>query len=162
MSAELLSNSLKAILYNEDYTAENSAPQRRDCYSVQQYRYDCRYPVDDNGRVTGQTRGVTLEMTVKILSPEQSKTFYKRLQSRESFSYTIFYNPVFDSSARLSKFDDCMLFQGYVVDIEEDFDTTPNSGGIDTQMLMKVRLLLTEIRFRSRNGQDMDLPISSF
>ena len=71
--------------------------------------------------------------------------------------YTFLFNASFNDQQRLKSYDNMFIVNGYVVDVEDDFD----SGEKETrQMLVRVKLFVNAITYKGKM-MDRQLVINS-
>lgn len=142
--AEILSNHIKASLITEDISEIQSVPQSK-CLTVQHFDYKCERSRNEEGEPYGTTMSATLRCTVR--STGSLQVFYERMQSTTPYAYTFLFNSTFDERKVLSGYEDAMIITGYIIDIEEVFDTTSPTPDDTTQMLLKLQILLSNITY---------------
>lgn len=143
------SNYLKAILFpgiNEsNVSKENSLTVQQFSYTVARSRNDAGFPY-------GTTLPTEISFTLRLLEPNDAKLYYSRLTDNSSYVYTFFFNVTFNAYKRLADYEDALVVEGYVVDVEDSFNTTPSSNGTTDQMLIKVKLLVNSITYRGKEN----------
>lgn len=147
--AELLSNHIKALLFTEDVSETRNILQSK-CHVVQHFDYKCQRPRNEEGEAYGKTISAILNCT--ILSADNLQVFYEQMQSSSPHAYTFLFNSTFDERKELTDYEDAMIVIGYIVDIEETFDTTSSSPDETTQMLLKFQILLSNITYVGKNN----------
>ena len=151
MSA-VFSNELKAILVLEDITEEGVSVFQNNCFTVQQFSYRCELDRDAAGVPFGNTLPSYLYFTVRIASDESGKTFFERMISTESYPFSFLFNASFNSSRRLTAWDDAMVATGYLVEVEELYDKEPVQAGAQEQMLIRAKLLLCNLAYAGQEN----------
>ncbi|MGM9760184.1 MAG: hypothetical protein ACI30I_08745 [Parabacteroides sp.] len=144
--AENLSNYLKALVTLEDLTLGLPIRQKG-CQTVQHFSYRCGRSRNSQGKPYGPTTASILHFTLKSLSNNESKHFYRRLQDNETHTFSFLFNATFDGLQLLSDYDDAMVVTGYVIDIEEFFGTQMEEIEDKEQMYMRVDLLVESIEY---------------
>ncbi len=144
---QLLSNHIKATLFLEDFTEGNPPVYQSKCLTVQEFNYNLRRSRDDFGVPYGPTVSVIMNFAVRIIRPEDGKAFYKRMSDFTPHSYTFFFNAAFNTDRQLSDYEDAMVANGHIIDLEQVYNDKPLADGTTEQMLLKVKLLLTDITF---------------
>lgn len=145
----VVSNHIKALLIAEDITETSRVAQHK-CLTLQHFDYKCQRPRNEAGEPYGATVSVTLNCTLR--STDDIRVFYDRLKSNAVFSYTCVFNAVFDAQKNLSDYEDAMIVTGYVIDVEEEFDSASGEKGDNEQMLVHVKILLSSITYVGRNN----------
>lgn len=149
------SNHIKALLIARDFTEEGRVSQDQ-CLTLQHFDYKCQHCRNENGEPYGSTVSATLNCTMR--STGNIQVFYDRLKSSAIHGYTFVFNAVFDDLRLLTDYEDAMIVRGYVVDVEEDFTTAPDDNGDTRQMLLHVKILLSNITYIGRTS-NRTLPI---
>lgn len=146
----VFSNQLKALLVLEDITEQGVSVWQNNCFTVQHYHYLCRRERNDAGIPYGRTVPSFLEFTIRVAAADSAKTLMERMQSQESFPFSFVFNASFAENRRLSDWEDAMVVRGYLVDVEETYDKTQAEAGAQEQMLIKGRLLLSNLAYVGR------------
>lgn len=149
---ENLSNQTKALLIAEDLS-EMSVASQENCITLQHFSYACHRSRNEAGVPYGSTVSAVLQFTIKSLSEKDGKLFYERLKSNSVYSYTFVFNATFDSRKHLSHYGDALIVSGYVVDVEDDFNTTLAPDGGTEQMLLHVKLLLSSLSYVGKDSK---------
>lgn len=145
------SNQVKALLLAEDMT-ELAVVSQDNCMTVQHFDYRCCRSRNDSGIPYGPTVSVIMNISVKSLSNTGNKIFYERLKSNLQSPFTVIFNATFDDYRKLSYYEDAMIVSGYVVDVEEAFDSSLGTNGETEQMLLQASLLLCSITYVGKNS----------
>ena len=156
------SNYLKAVLFPNHMMENGRNIERRACYTIQQFAYQCQRSRNDAGFPYGNTTPTELKFVVKLESPESGKVFYQRMKSNELFDHTFIFNATFDDFGRLVSYEDAMVVSGYVVDVMEDYDTAVQEDGTMNQILIEVRLLLSSITYSGKEDSYKQLEITRY
>lgn len=123
--ADYLSNRLKAVLFSEDIT--EGSPMRREAgYTIKHFDYNCFRTRDNAGKPYGSSNASLMQIVVKTVSADGYKEFYNRLNSMERYRFTIVFDATYDQHKILRDYADAMVAEGYIVEIEETFDTIGN------------------------------------
>ena len=146
------SDHLKAVLYPDSFLEVMENVEKRHCQTIQHFSYKCERNRNDAGFPYGNTIPTELQFTVKLGSPDDGKVFYQQMQQNEPFDHTFIFNATFDQNDRLSSYEDAMVVNGYVIDVEDDFTNAPTSEGSTEQMLIHVKLLVANIAYIGVNG----------
>lgn len=147
----LLSNNTKAVMTPQDFEAV-AIVNRRDCYVIQNYKFASSHPRDEKGRPYATTNCALMDVVISIDTFRTIQTFYQKLNSNEAFTYTIFFNVTYDSQNAIESYDQAIKMEGYVVDVEEDFDTEASGPDERKQMTCKVSILLSKVKYVSGNN----------
>ena len=156
----LFSNYLKAVLVMENIAEQDVVVTQTTSFTVQQFSYECSLSRDDSGNLYGQTIPSYLDFTVRVSSDDNGKAFFERMQLNESFPYSFLFNVSFNNVRTLADCEDAMVATGYVVDVEEVYDNALNDEGMAEQMLIKVKLLLSNIAYLGKE-RILDLKITN-
>ena len=147
-----LSNHLKAVFYPGNILTEDVYGIHMDhCFTVLHFNYECSKERDKAGFPFGNTKNTFLNFTLRLMRPEDGKLFYRQMQQNEPGSYTFLFN-VKHENHRIKSSEDDMVVNGYVVDVEDDYTTTPMSDGSTEQMQIHVKLLVANITYVGMNG----------
>lgn len=122
-------------------------------YTVQDFSYNCQRKRDLVGMAFGEAEGVVVDFTIRVMSTEQS-LFYEKLKELGNDYYSFLFNAVFEGN-RLKYFDNAMMVDGYVVDVEEC------AANDENQALMHVKLLARELYYIQHDGNGMSINISN-
>lgn len=150
-----LSNHLKATLYTDDI---RSLDERRfripfdRCFTVLHFSYECRRERNKLGYPFGDTTSTILDFTVRLMSPEDGKPFYRQMQQNEPDYFTFMFNVTLFNRLAVTGYEDAMIVNGYVIDVDDDFTNAPTSEGDTEQMLIHVKLLVANITYVGLNG----------
>ena len=150
-----LSNHLKATLYTDDI---RSLDERRfripfdRCFTVLHFSYECRRERNKLGYPFGDTTSTILDFTVRLMSPEDGKPFYHQMQQNEPDYFTFMFNVTLFNRQAVTGYEDAMIVNGYVIDVDDDFTNAPTSEGDTEQMLIHVKLLVANITYVGLNG----------
>ena len=146
----LLSNQLKALLVVEDITEQGVNVWRDNCFVIQHFHYDCHRRRNDAGEPYGPTVPAYLSFTVRVTSDNNGKILFERMQSHDTFPYSFLFNATFNASRRLSECQDAMVVTGYVVDVEETYESALSEDGEAEQMLIHAKILMSNIKYLGR------------
>lgn len=141
--ADYLSNELKAVLFLEDIT--EGIPMRKEHgYTIQHFDYNYYRTRDHEGKPYGTSNTSLMDITVRTISANGYKELYQRLQSRELYPCTIVFNATYDEFQILKDYTDAMVVNGYIVEIEEVFDTI---GEKKQGMMLSMKILLHSLDY---------------
>jgi hypothetical protein len=150
-----LSNHLKATLYTDDIRSLDERkfriPYDR-CFTVLHFSYECRRERNKLGYPFGDTTSTILNFTVRLMSPEDGKPFYHQMQQNEPEFFTFLFNVTLFNRQAVTGYEDAMIVNGYVIDVDDDFTNAPTSEGDTEQMLIHVKLLVANITYVGLNG----------
>jgi hypothetical protein len=150
-----LSNHLKATLYTDDIRSLDERkfriPYDR-CFTVLHFSYECRRERNKLGYPFGDTTSTILSFTVRLMSPEDGKPFYHQMQQNEPEFFTFLFNVTLFNRQAVTGYEDAMIVNGYVIDVDDDFTNAPTSEGDTEQMLIHVKLLVANITYVGLNG----------
>lgn len=140
---EFMSKQLKAVMFLEDIT--EGIPMRQESgFTVQHFEYSCFRTRDNAGMPYGPSNGSLMQITLKTISSDGYKELYQRLNSMELYSLSLIFNASYDEYRILEDYADAMIANGYIVEIEEVFDT------LDTQhngMTLNMKILLNSLDY---------------
>ena len=145
--AENYSNYLKVVLFPGDICETDAGILRSDCYTVQHFNYENKRTRNEEKGITYRAEDPTwLECTIRLNTPEAGKQFFEQMQENESFAYSFLFNATFSATNSIEKYEDAMVAIGYIVDIEEVYNTAKETDQPE-QMLMHIKMLLNTITF---------------
>ncbi len=141
-------NSLyKAMLVAEDVTEVGASITKDKCYVVQHYTYSSERDRHDIQMMDSLEESSYIDFVIRVADTGTGKQFYQHMMVNEAYTYSFLFNAKFNGSGRMQGYDDGMMVKGYIVDIEEDISASNSEDGKDTQVLMKVKLLLNSITY---------------
>ena len=141
--ADYLSNQLKAVLFLEDIN--EGIPMRQEAgFTIQHFDYNCFRTRDKAGKPYGPSNASLMQITVKTISADGYKELYYRLNSTERYRFSVIFNATYDDFKILKDYADAMVVDGYIVDIEEVFDTTGNKKD---GMMLSMKILLHSLDY---------------
>ena len=138
---------IRAMLVAEDITMVKNSITKDKCYVVQHYFYESQRERVGARMISGVEDSSYINLVIRIAAAGTGRQFYQQMTENEPFVYSILFNATFNGSDRLLDFDDAMMVKGYIVDIEETISTGNLIHGADTQVLMKLKLLLNTITY---------------
>ena len=138
---------LRAMLVAEDITMVKEGITKDKCYVVQHYAYSSQRDRVGSLMMSGVEDSSFIDLVIRIADSGTAKQFYQQMTESEPFAYSILFNASFNANERLTGFDDAIMVKGFIVDIEEIINTSALDTQDDTQVLMKVRLLLSTITY---------------
>ena len=144
--------SLKSYLVVGDMVESGVSLLSSTGFTVQEVHYDCSRKRNSRGFPYGPTQSACLYVTLKVASNESSKVFFDHMAENQPYAYSFLYDVSFSKMRQMSDFEDAMVAHGYVVDVEETYESSPNTNGAADQMLLRVKLLLTNITYIGRDS----------
>ena len=153
---------IKAIVYqgnivrlaqtNYSDSVQAEAFQRNNGMAVQQFAYNCSMQQDNAGVVYGMPSHVLMDFTVCVMQAQQN-IFYEKLMEKSTEQYSFLFNAVFERD-KLKAFDNAIMVEGYIVEVEEC------GSNEEEQALIKVKLLASELTYLHKNNEELILTIS--
>ena len=132
---------------------QQDAFRRPNGMAVQQYDYTCALQRDRVGNIYGETQSVVFQFTVCVIKNGQN-LFYEKLQEHGTDQFSFVFNAVFEND-KLQSFDQAIMVEGYVVEVEE-------AGKNDReQATIQVKLLAGKMTFVHKNNDKLALSIIS-
>lgn len=153
----VLSNQLKAMLVLEDISEQDVNILQNNGFTVQHFSYELNRNRNPQGVPYGETGSSFLNFTVKVASKDSAKVFFERMFITETFPYSFLFNASFNGVHRLSDCEDAMVATGYVVDVEEIYESFAPGNQDARQMLVHVKLLVSKLAYL---GQDKVLKVT--
>jgi len=144
-----MSNHLKALLFLGNMIEEDAVIDKKHCLTVQHFAYGCSRNRNKAGQPYGATVSSTLTFTLRLMEPADGKVFYKYLKGNEPLNFSIVFNASFNEQKHLANYYDAMVVQGYVIDIEDIYDSTPKKQHAE-QAVITVEVLLSKIIFKGK------------
>lgn len=141
--ADYFSNQLKAVLFLEDIT-EGIPMRQAGGYTVQHFDYNCFRTRDKMGKPYGPSNASLMQIILKTISADGYKELYHRLNSQEFCPFTVVFNATYDEFRILNDYSDAMVANGYMVEIEELFDT---QGSKKEGMMLSMKILLHSLDY---------------
>lgn len=133
-------------------SVQTEAFQRNNGFAVQQFAYRCAMQQDKAGTVCGQLKNVVIDFTVCVMQGQQN-LFYQKLMEQATERFSFLFNAFFEND-KLKAFDNAVMVEGYITDVEE-------YGSNDSeQAVMQVKLLATELTYLHKNSETLTLSIS--
>lgn len=132
---------------------QQDAFRRSNGSAVQQYQYTCAMQRDRVGTVFGDPESVIFDFSVCVMKTGQN-LFYEKLQDNGTDQYSFVFNAIFDDD-KLQSFDQAIMVEGYIVDVEE-------AGSNDNeQATIQVKLLASNLTYIHKNNDKLTLSIIS-
>ena len=157
MNKKRLSNHLKAVLFSDEIQDGGQNVLKEKCCTLNYFGYRCERSRNDAGFPYGLTNPAVLSFTVRLVQAEEGTIYHQRLMENTPSDYTFLFNASFNDQQRLKSYDNMFIVNGYVVDVEDDFD----SGEKETrQMLIRVKLFVNSITYKGKM-MDRQLVINS-
>ena len=125
MTTRLYSNELKALVVPESILEQPNVLQEK-CLTIQWMNYKCQRERNNRGEAYGPTQPVEMEFTIRLNDTADAKPFYQMLPSNEHFCFSFLFNATFNQNERLNDYEDGMVCDGYVVDIDESYSASSN------------------------------------
>ena len=137
---------------NFNQAVQSDAFRRPNGMAVQQYCYRCAMQQDSAGTICGQPHNVVIDFTVCVMQGQQN-IFYQKLMDQATERFSFLFNALFEND-RLKTFDNAVMVEGYITDVEE-YGSNDNE-----QAVMRVKLLATELTYLHKNSETLTLSIS--
>lgn len=135
------------MLCVEDITETGVNLTPSNSFTVQEFHYDYGRRRDAMGRPYGPTESAYMDFTVRVSSDASAKVFFERMKENDPYAYSILFDVYFKNMSQMSNYEDAMVARGYLVEVEEMFDKTPQANLMVGQMLIHAKLLLTNITY---------------
>lgn len=154
MATKLLSNQLKAVLFPDTLQGDGNNVEREKCCTVQYFGYRCERSRNDAGYPYGPSNPAVMSFTVRLFQPEEGVLYHQRLLENDPYDYTFLFNATYNDQQRLKSFDDALIVNGYLIDVEDDF-TAGEIDKADKQMLINVKLFVNSITYKSKTKDEV-------
>lgn len=133
-------------------SVQADAFQRSNGKAVQQFSYTCALQRDSAGTVVGRAENVIIDFSLCVMQGEQN-LFYEKLMDNATERYSILFNALYEDD-KLKDFDNAIIAEGYIIDVEE-YGSNDNN-----QAMMRVQLLASELTYLHKNNEKLTLSIS--
>ncbi len=144
--AALAKSTMKDIVLKDRFSKSNG-------YTVQQFSYKCERKRDEVGTTFGVNEDVVVDFTIRVMSADQV-LFYEKLKDLGADYYSFVFNGIFENG-RLQYYDNAIMVDGFVVDVEE-------CGSNDnSQALLHIKILARELTYVQHDGNGLSINISS-
>lgn|GEM_PF-659635 len=148
---------LKAILLLQDVLIGGGDIPIKSALTVQHFAYKCERHRASRGNPYGPTTQSFLDFSVKVATKNTAKALLERMNDPETFAYSFLFNTTFGTDGKLSDYQGVLVAHGYLVDLEESFESTNRKAGEaaatdNEQMLIKARILLSKIVYGYYEG----------
>lgn len=140
-------NELKAVVVMADLREEGKSITRDKCMSVEHFDYRLEHKRDYDGRTYTGNESAMLRFSVRINGAEQAKPFYEQMTSQENIPLTFIFNAFYSDTKHLMDYDDAMVVDGYVVDIQEEFRSAILNDPNEEQIILHARVLTRSITY---------------
>lgn len=138
----------------DDVLAKEVEITEANSFTVLHFGYMCEKRRSSAGNPFGPDMPACLEFTVKVASDETAKSLLERMQQAETFPYSFIFNT---SSGRQA----VTVAYGYVIELEELYDNTPKAEGEQEQMLVRAKILLSNLVFAGKDNKSVKLIITN-
>lgn len=140
---------LRSVLYLNNIK-DFPAPEKRECLIVQKLDYTLARNRNEVGTPYGTTLPVLMSLQIRLGEESVSRELYHRLQSRDSFSFSVLHNPEFDGFLRLKGCSSSFVATGFVVDMQQTYEASEDLTGerANQQAMIQVQVLLDHISYQ--------------
>lgn len=147
-----ISRHLKGIFVAHDVSDSTCRISRAQCLTLQHYQFDCERQLNEQGMPFGRTLPSTLSFTVRVIDNDDCRSFYKWLVDHQIHDFSIVFNASYDTLQYLSDWDAALVATGYMMEVDEQFSSWNGRQAENQQMTVKMKVLLSEIRFLGESG----------
>lgn len=144
-------NELKAIVVMNNLLEASGSITRDQCMSVEHFDYHFAHKRDEKGHTYKASEPAMLNFSVRLNSVEQAKPFYKQLTVIEYGPLSFLFNAAFSDTRHLTDYDDAMVVDGFIVDVQEDFSSTALTAQSEEQIILRARMLVRSVTYIGRN-----------
>lgn len=117
------------------------------CDTIQSLDYTCTRNRDEAGTPYGPPQFTELTFSLRASITNYKSTFYKLLDSHEAGNFTFLFNADFTPKTRkLDKYEGGFVVQGYIINIDEEYETSSKDGTFE-QLLLHITLLVNAITY---------------
>lgn len=149
-----LSNELRAVIVPDNFLDNPKNVLKENCLIIQQFSYECERMRNNNSDVYGATKPVIMRFTIRVNSPAHAKEFYHRLALNGHYDFSVLFNVTYDANRRLADYEDGMVINGYIVGVEENYNSLKDQEGVDKQMQLDVEILVRSTIYMGREEQN--------
>lgn len=149
-----LSNELRAVLVQDSFLENPKNVLKEKCLVLQNFSYECERMRNNSSDVYGASKPVILKFTIRVNSPSHARELYQRLVQNGHNDFSILFNVTFDPFQRLASYEDGMVLNGYVVSVEERYNSLQDESGVDKQMILDVEVLVRSTVYLGREEQN--------
>ena len=150
----ILSNELRAVIVPDNYLDNPKNVLKENCLIIQHFSYECERMRNNSSDVYGATKPVIMKFTIRVNSPVHAKEFYQRLALNGHYDYSILFNITYDANRRMADCEDGMVINGFIVGVEEVYNSMKDEDGVDKQMLLNVEILVRSTIYLGREEQN--------
>ena len=136
--------------YNDSVQSE--VFQRTNGMAVQQFAYRCARKQDRVGTVCGDPQNVIIDFAVCVMQT-QPNIYYEKLFDIAPERFSFLFNALYEND-KLKSFDNAIMAEGYIVDVEEE------GSNNNDQAVVRVKLLTNELTYLRKNNETLTLNIS--
>ncbi len=147
MNNAVYSRELKAMMLPDNFLDNEKGVLKEACMTVQDFAYDCVRKINNHQEAYGPSESVVLRFTVRVNAEGHARQFYSQLASLSSYHFSFLFNASFNKASRLEDYEDGMVFEGYVVRVEENYTSQIDADGSDRQMLLNIQVLVKSITY---------------
>ena len=148
-----LSNELKAVMVQDNFLDNPKNVLKEKCLVLQNFSYECERIRNNSSDVYGASKPVILKFTIRVNSPSHAKELYQRLALNGHNDFSILFNVTYDNNSRLAGYEDGMVVNGYVVSVEERYNSLLDESGVDKQMILDAEVLVRSTIYLGREEQ---------
>lgn len=141
---DFISKELKGLCLTENFKEVPEVRQEK-CLTLQDFKYKCERNRMETGAPFGGTLETLVTFTVRVNA--DNFIFHERLNSHTPYDYSFIFNASFDNLKKMNENEGIIVVKGYVVDVEELFDTSDKTTKNSEQMLVKITLLGNSITY---------------
>lgn len=142
---------LKAVLIHENVLDDSANITKENALTVQRFSYDCIHRRNHAGEVYGAVEPVILQFCVRVNNPLHARQFYMEATLNGHFQFSFLFNATWQSDSRLAGYEDGLVADGYVVQVEEKYHSSNEQDGVDQQMLLDVKVLVRNVIYLGKN-----------
>ena len=148
-----LSNELRAVLVQDSFLENPKNVLKEKCLVLQNFSYECERMRNNSSDVYGASKPVILKFTIRVNSPSHARELYQRLALNGHNDFSILFNVTYDNNSRLAGYEDGMVVNGYVVRVEERYNSLLDESGVDKQMILDAEVLVRSTIYLGREEQ---------
>lgn len=146
---------LKGLFTPLDLLDDGNIVREENCYTLQNYHYECHRTRNNAGRPYGRIVNTMLTFTLRLPHLTRELPFYQQMKDLEPLTFTFLFNATFDGSKQLSNYDDALTVKGYVVDVSDSYGSAtplPRPLPATEQASVTVQMLLSSLTYVGVNS----------
>ena len=118
--------------------------------TLETFSYDFTKLINQGNKVFGAHEPTILEFSIRIHTSIQARTLYNSAYQNESMRFSFLFDPEYRETGasrvnKISNYKYGLVVDGYIVHLEEEYNSDKDSSGLDRQTIIHIRLLLRSV-----------------